>query len=148
MRLTVFSDYALRTLIYLAVHGRERATIADIAAAYSISEAHLTKIVHALGRSGEIETARGRGGGLRLARPPARINLGALVRRTEADLVLVPCFDAPERCAIGGACGLHDVLREALEAFLAVLDRYTLADLIGPRHALATLLRIEPMETA
>jgi Rrf2 family nitric oxide-sensitive transcriptional repressor len=140
MRLTTYTDYTLRTLMYLAVSGDRHATIAEIAAAYRISEAHLMKVVHQLGIAHVIQTVRGRGGGIRLAMPPEAINLGTIVRRTEADLALVPCFDAAGDCVIGDCCVLSKVLYEALGAFLAVLDRYTLADLVMPRHALASLL--------
>jgi Rrf2 family nitric oxide-sensitive transcriptional repressor len=143
MKLTAFTDYTLRTLIYLALHGERQATIADIARTYRVSEAHLTKVVHRLGVAGDIETVRGKGGGLRLKRAPAQINLGALVRRTEPDLDLVPCFEDAETCMIARACVLQAALHEALAAFLAVLDRYTLADLIAPRQDLAALLHLD-----
>ena len=143
MRLTAFTDYTLRTLMYLAVDIDRLATIAEIAKAYHISETHLMKVVHQLGVSGDVATVRGRNGGMRLAKPAASINLGAVVRRTEADMELVPCFDDAELCAIGGACKLRAALREALAAFLAVLDRYSLADLVAPRRRLAFLLGIE-----
>lgn len=144
MRLTTYTDYTLRTLMYLAVNTDRHATIAEIAKAYHISEAHLMKVVHQLGVAGEIETIRGRNGGMRLAKPLESINLGAIVRRTEADMELVPCFDTTELCTIGRACTLRTVLRDALAAFLAVLDQYTLADLVAPRRRLAALLGIEP----
>lgn len=143
MKLTTYTDYTLRTLMYLAVSGERQVTIADIAARYAISEAHLTKVVHQLGIAGDIATARGKFGGIKLKRPPERINLGAVVRRTEPDMELVPCFGASGACAIDPACELRSALREALAAFLAVLDRYTVADLIGPRRKLATLLQID-----
>lgn len=144
MRLTAYTDYTLRTLMYLAIKPDRAATIAEIAGIYAISEAHLTKIVHQLGMTGEIATTRGRGGGLRLGRPASSINLGAVVRRTEPDMELVACFGDAGACAIGDACVLSGVLKEALDAFLAVLDRYTLADLVDPRVRLATLLRLDP----
>jgi Rrf2 family nitric oxide-sensitive transcriptional repressor len=140
MRLTTYTDYALRTLMYLAICGERSATIAEIAAAYDISEAHLMKVVHQLGVANDVVTQRGRRGGIRLARSPECINLGATVRRTEADLALVPCFENADTCAIANNCVLSKVLQEALDAFLAVLDRYTLADLVAPRQALVTLL--------
>jgi Rrf2 family transcriptional regulator, nitric oxide-sensitive transcriptional repressor len=135
MRLTAFSDYTLRTLICLAVKGPS--TIAEISSIYGISEAHLTKVIHRLGLAGDIETVRGRNGGIRLAKPPGSITVGTVVRRTEA-MPLVPCFeDGP--CLISPACVLQQALREALAAFLAVLDRYTIADLASS-PALAGLL--------
>jgi Rrf2 family transcriptional regulator, nitric oxide-sensitive transcriptional repressor len=144
MRLTTYTDYTLRTLIYLALNAGRNATIAQIAATYRISEAHLTKVVHQLGVAGEIETVRGRNGGLRLRRPAEQINIGAVVRRTEPDLELVPCFESAGACTIGPSCVLQPALHEALAAFLAVLDRHTLADLVAPRRRLATLLGIMP----
>jgi Rrf2 family nitric oxide-sensitive transcriptional repressor len=125
MRLTTFSDYSLRTLICLAVKGPS--TIVEVSRLYGISEAHLSKVIHQLGVAGDIETIRGRGGGIRLARPPEAINVGAVVRRTE-DLALVTCLEGGA-CLISPACMLQTVLKEALSAFLAVLDRYTIADL-------------------
>jgi Rrf2 family nitric oxide-sensitive transcriptional repressor len=142
MKLTAFTDYTLRTLMYLAVNGGRSTTIAGIANAYNISEAHLMKVVHQLGVAGDIETTRGRNGGIRLARAAADINLGAVVRRTEVDLDLVPCFGDTGSCAISSACLLKCVLDEALSMFLTVLDRYTLADLIAPRRTLSTLLGV------
>lgn len=146
MRLSTYTDYTLRTLMYLAVNDGRHATIAEIARTYGISEAHLMKIAHQLGVSGDIATSRGRNGGLRLARPPADINLGTVVRRTEVDMELVACFESAATCAITEACVLRAVLHEALGAFLAVLDRYTLADLVAPRARLAALLGIGPQQ--
>ncbi len=142
MRLTAYTDYALRVLMRLALRPGELATIAGIAREYRISEHHLMKIVHQLGRAGYIETVRGRGGGLRLARDPAEIVLGEVVRRTEPDLGLVECFRSSGTCSIEAACELSAVLGKALQAFLAVLDRCTLADLLGKRPSLERLLRI------
>ena len=135
MRLTTFSDYSLRTLICLAVRGQS--TIAEISRLYGISEAHLNKVIHQLGVAGDIETTRGRGGGIRLAKPPEAITVGAVVRRTE-DLALVTCLEGGD-CLISPACVLQAALKEALAAFLAVLDRYTIADLVSS-PALAGLL--------
>ena len=142
MRITAYTDYSIRVLMYLAVRPDHHARIADIALAYGISETHLMKIVHQLGLAGDITTVRGRNGGIQLARPASEINLGTVVRRTEADLNLVPCFDAPETCPIAPACVLQVVLHEALDAFLAVLDRYTLGDLTAHRQDLSTLLSV------
>lgn len=143
MRLTVYSDYALRLLMYLAVKEDELATIAEIAEAYGISKNHLTKVAHELGLAGYVETVRGRGGGLRLARASERIFLGEVVRHTEPDMALVPCF-APvdDDCVIERCCVLRKALQRASDAFLAVLDGYTLADLTKPRTALRSLLAI------
>jgi Rrf2 family transcriptional regulator, nitric oxide-sensitive transcriptional repressor len=142
MRLTTYTDYTLRTLIYLGLEPGRLARIAGIAAGYGISENHLMKVVHQLGVAGYIETVRGKNGGLRLALAPEAINVGEVVRRMEPDLDLVPCFNPSGTCRIKTVCTLQGVLGEALGAFLAVLDRYTLADLLAPRSALAGLLGV------
>jgi Rrf2 family transcriptional regulator, nitric oxide-sensitive transcriptional repressor len=142
MRLTVFTDYTLRTLIYLALRPDTLVTISDVAAAYKISTNHLMKVVHQLALSGDVITVRGQRGGLRLARPASEINIGAVVRRAEPDLELMPCFGSNVVCTIQPACVASSAINEALRAFLATLDRYTLADLVQPRAALAGLLRI------
>ncbi len=135
MQLTRYSDYSVRVLIYLALDPERLVTIEEIAQRYDISKAHLMKVVHQLGLRGYVETLRGRGGGLRLARRPDEIRLGDVLRATEENLDLVECFDAARsRCAIEGACGLRSVLHEALAAFLAVLDDYTIADLVARRR--------------
>jgi Rrf2 family nitric oxide-sensitive transcriptional repressor len=142
VQLTRYSDYSLRVLIYLALDPKRLVTIEEIAQSYGISKAHLMKVVHQLGLNGYVETVRGRGGGLRLARRPEEITVGEVVRSTEENMALVECFD-PEssQCAIEPACGLRSVLHEALAAFLAVLDRHTLGDLIARRRKpLARLL--------
>ena len=143
MRLTLFTDYTLRVLIYLgAHHDAERlATIGDIAAAYGISENHLMKVVHHLSKQGYLETTRGKGGGMRLARAPGEINIGAVVRDAEEDVALVQCFEAGNRhCPIESACDLRGVLARALRAFFEVLDGHTLADLLRPREKLVKIL--------
>jgi Rrf2 family nitric oxide-sensitive transcriptional repressor len=142
MRLTVYTDYALRVLMYIAVHPEPKPTIAGIASAYGISRAHLMKVVYELGVAGYIETVRGNRGGLRLKRPAEQIGLGEVIRHTEPDLDLVPCFaqDAADCCAIRPACNLRGALNRARAAFLAVLDGYSLADLVQNRDALATLI--------
>ena len=145
MRLTVRTDYSLRVLMYAGLARGRLATIAEMAAAYGVSQNHLMAVVHRLGTLGYLETVRGKGGGVRLARPPDAINLGEVVRRVETDMALVECFAAEPgpSCPIAPACALRGVLGEALDAFLAVLDRYTLADLLGPRRALCELLGCE-----
>jgi Rrf2 family transcriptional regulator, nitric oxide-sensitive transcriptional repressor len=132
MRLTRFTDYGLRTLIYLALKLDSLASIAGIAAAYGISESHMTKVVHALGRAGVIETLRGRHGGLRLARPAAAIGLGDVVRAIEPELALVEC-QAGAHCVIGDMCRLRSIMDEASSAMLGALDHYTIAHIAGPR---------------
>jgi Rrf2 family nitric oxide-sensitive transcriptional repressor len=146
MQLTQFSDYALRTLVYLGLRDGSLVTIEEIAAAYGISESHLTKVVHKLGRIGTVETVRGRGGGMRLGRNPADINIGATVRQMEGNLNIVECFDIEHNtCPIAPVCRLTGVLGQALEAFMAVLDRYTLADVLKNGNDLSALLSI-PVE--
>ncbi len=145
MRLTVFSDYSLRVLLFLGVHREGLATISEIADVYGISRNHLMKVVHALGRHGYLETVRGKGGGVRLRLAPEIINLGAVVRTTEADTALVECFDpVRNRCPIVPACMLRGVLAEAREAFFRTLDRTTLADLLRTDQQLAQLLVVTP----
>jgi len=144
MNLTVFSDYTLRTLIYLALRPNTLCTIDDIAAAYAISANHLTKVVHQAARAGEVHTVRGQRGGLRLARAPETINIGAIFRRTEPDMDIAPCFGSGTACAIQPACVLQGAFGDALEAFLSVLDGMTLADLIRPKRRLSRLLQLKP----
>jgi len=145
MQLTQFSDYALRTLIYLALRRDRLSTIEEIAAAYKISESHLTKVVHRLGKLGVAETQRGRHGGLRLGREPQDINIGWLFRQTEENLALVECFDvAHNTCPIAPVCGLSIALSEALKAFMSVLDRYSLADVTHNPRDLMPFLGIDP----
>ncbi len=143
MRLTVFSDYSLRVLLYLGVHREGLATIGEIADVYGISKNHLMKVVHALGKRGYLETVRGKGGGIRLRLAPEAINVGAVVRITEADTALVECFDRSQnRCPIVSACLLRGVLADALEAFFSTLDRTTLADLLKTEQRLVPLMVI------
>lgn len=131
MRLTLHTDYALRLLMLLAIEPENRHTIEAVAKRYDISRNHLMKVTQTLSQAGFLESLRGRGGGLRLGRSPASINLGAVVRATEDSLALVECFDREnDRCVISSVCGLRGPLEEALRAFLAVLNRYSLADLI------------------
>ncbi len=141
MQLSKFTDYALRVLIYLGSKGDERSTIEEIASRYAISKEHLRKIVHHLTSSGVVEGKRGRGGGLRLARPPEEISVGEVVRAAEENFALVECFARDgEPCRISGACRFAWMLHEALTAFLQVLDRYTLADIISVGPPLLTQL--------
>lgn len=141
MRLTFYSDYSLRLLMYCAVRRGELVTIQEVAAAYDISKNHLMKVAFALGRKGYLETVRGRGGGLRLARPAEKIGLGQVVREMEGDFTLVECFDpAANKCVITGPCRLRGALSRAIKAYLAVLDEYTLADLAAEHPLLSRVL--------
>lgn len=130
MRLTTFSDYALRVLMYASAAGGRLITIEETAKAYNVSRAHLMKVVNILTRLGYLKGVRGRSGGFTLAKPPEAINLGAIVRATEPDFALVECFAAGNQCIITRRCRLPEVLNEALDNFVRTLDRYTLADLI------------------
>lgn len=135
MRLTKHTDYALRVLLYLASFPERLVSTEEISRTYGISSHHLVKIVNNLGKHELIEVKRGRQGGIRLARPPEDIVVGHVVRLTESDFHLVECFDkAANTCPIARICTLIRPLREAAEAFLAVLDRYTLADLVPARN--------------
>lgn len=135
MRFTRYTDYAMRVLIYLGARPDELCSIPEIARAYGISQNHLMKVVNDLGHAGYISSVRGRFGGIRLARPPEEINIGAVVRQTEEGFDLVDCG----ACVIAPACGFTSVLDEALQAFMAVLDRHTLADLATRKTGLARL---------
>ena len=132
MRLTTMTDYALRLLMHLGQHRDRLCTIAEVAQVYGISEAHLMKITHQLGIAGWIETVRGKGGGMRLAREPAQINLGELVRGVEPDFLLVECLARGSACTLTGQCRLTRVFSDALDAFMLQLDGHTLADVLPP----------------
>lgn len=141
MRLTRHTDNALRTLIYLAVHPDDSSRISDIARRMGMSHDHLAKVVARLAQLGFVETTRGRDGGVRLAKEPAKINVGEVVRATEDNLTLVECFDpATNQCPIAPACALAPALDKALSAFFEVLDGYTLADLSARPRSLTRLL--------
>jgi Rrf2 family nitric oxide-sensitive transcriptional repressor len=144
MKLTTFTDYSLRVLIYLAAQPVERATIAQIASAFQVSENHLVKVVHFLGKQGWLTNLRGKGGGLELGMPPEAVVVGRVVRETEGLSQLAECFgESDADCAIAPDCRLRGVLGEAVKAFYAVLDRYTLADLVNNRQQLAQVLFID-----
>ncbi|MGA1805480.1 RrF2 family transcriptional regulator [Rhizobium sp. HT1-10] len=142
MRLTVYSDYALRLMMYLGLNTEKLSTISEIADAYQISKAHLMKITHELGQKGLLDTVRGRQGGMRLGRASETITVGEIVRACEPDFALVPCFEKSSTivCAIQPACVLKRALAAAASAFLATLDEYTLADLVQPKMPLRELL--------
>ncbi len=138
MLLTRHTDYSVRVLIYVALHDSETVTIPEIARNFTISRNHLKKIVHRLGQLGYLHTARGKGGGIRLARAPRAINLRDIVRDMEPTLEIIDCCNPP--CPIAGRCTLKKVLMEARDCFLLALSRYTLADLIRNRKQLLRLL--------
>lgn len=141
MRLTRYSDYAMRVLLYLGARPDRLCPIAEVSGAYRISQNHLMKVVNDLVNAGYLASTRGRFGGIRLARPPEEINVGAVIRHTEDSFDLVDCG----QCVIAQACGLTAALNEALAAFMAVLDGYSLADLLEKRGGLAELfLRLVP----
>jgi len=137
MHLTVFSDYTLRVLMYLALDRTRLATIPEIAAAYGISENHLMKVVHQLARAGVVESVRGKGGGVRLARAPEAIRLGEVVRASEGDAPIVECLSGnPAACRISSPCRLKGILVDAFAALYEALDEHTLADLVESPRAL------------
>jgi Rrf2 family nitric oxide-sensitive transcriptional repressor len=145
MRLTLHTDYALRVLIHVAVADGKPLTINDIAQSFDISKQHLMKVVHYLGQKGYLDTLRGHGGGIRLRRPPRDIKIGQVLRDTEKSLNVIGCLDRRGYCPIQRVCVLRGALHDATQAFLAVLDGYTLADLIKPQRALSSvLLRNQP----
>lgn len=135
MRLTHHADLALRVLMHLALSGERRVTIREISDAFGISRNHLMKVAHKLAGLGYVESTRGSGGGLRLGQPAGSIGIGRVVRDMEPDFGLVECFRPENRCIITPACALPAMLDEALRAFLATLDKYTLADLVTPKTA-------------
>jgi Rrf2 family nitric oxide-sensitive transcriptional repressor len=145
MHLTAQADYALRSLMFLAVRDSRRATIPEMARHYGISRGHLMVLIRRLGALGFVENTRGRGGGVRLARPASEIRVGEVVRAMEPHFRLVECFDADSnQCLISRPCRLRAVLDEALAAWLAVLDNYTLADLVQDNPGLSRLLGVAP----
>jgi Rrf2 family nitric oxide-sensitive transcriptional repressor len=136
MRLSDYTDYTLRVLMYCAANPERLVTIAEIAERLQVSKNHLMKIVSELGRQGLVETTRGRGGGLRLLKAPAAIRVGDVVRGAETDFRLVECFDpASDTCTLTPSCKLRKVLRNALAAYFAELDAVTLADIARPARS-------------
>ena len=134
MRLSDYTDYTLRVLMYCATHSDRLVTIAELADRHQVSKNHLMKIVNALARQGVLETTRGRGGGLRLLKAPDAIRVGDVVRGAETDFRLVECFDpGSDTCMLTPDCRLKGVLGKALNAYFAELDSVTLADIAGPR---------------
>ena len=147
MRLTVYTDYALRMLMYLALKDDGLATIEEIAQSYGISKNHLMKVAHQLGVAGYVATVRGRNGGLRLAKPAKAIGLGEVVRHTEPDMAIVMCFEPTNAdCAILPYCVLRKALDRARTVFVEALDDYALSDLVKPRGSLQAMLSIAPVK--
>ncbi|MBI1388993.1 MAG: Rrf2 family transcriptional regulator [bacterium] len=143
MNLTRFTDYSLRVFLYLALRPDQRVSIEDITRFYGISKDHLIKVVNKLGRLGYIKTTRGRNGGIELAKHPSEITIGEVVRKTESNFHVVECFDPQtNHCSVTGVCNLKFILAEALEAFLKVLDRYTLESLIVDKEMAKKFLKI------
>jgi Rrf2 family nitric oxide-sensitive transcriptional repressor len=141
MQLSLHADFACRVLIYLATMDREKTSIDEIASAYGISKNHLVKVVHQLGKLGFIETTRGRGGGICLARPPGDIAIGDVIRKTESNLDIVECLNADTNtCPITSVCGLKPWLAQATQAFLKTLDGVSLADITRNRKRLNSVL--------
>lgn len=141
MRLTVYTDYSLRLLMYIALHQGKLCTIEEVSRGYNISKNHLMKVAHELGMKGFIEAIRGRGGGLRLAKPADQIRVGDVVMSTEPDFTLVECFDHHKnKCVITPVCKLIAVIAEAERAFLVTLNQYTIADMIVEPHVLKKFL--------
>lgn len=145
MRLTQYTDYGLRLLIYLAVMPGNTASLGEISDSYKISKAHLKKIAQAMAANGLLTTQRGRTGGIKLVKEPTQIVIGSLVRQLEPDLDLVECMRPDNECVITPACRLRSISHEARDAVLSVFDRYTLADIVAhprQRQELSKLLRI------
>ncbi|MTH53419.1 Rrf2 family transcriptional regulator [Bacillus mangrovi] len=142
MRLTNYTDYSLRVLIYLAAKDQEKlSNIKEIADVYGISKNHLMKVTYELGKMGILSTTRGRNGGIKLALDPSDINIGSVVRKTEDDFNMVECFDpVANQCVISPVCGLRHVLNKALQSYFQILDGYTLADLVTNQRQLQELL--------
>ncbi|HHT9802760.1 TPA: Rrf2 family transcriptional regulator [Legionella pneumophila] len=146
MQLTQFTDYSLRALIYITLR-KESCTIKDITEAYDISNNHMVKIIHNLAKLGLIKTIRGKNGGIVMASQPETINLGQLITQLEPHFDLVPCFNKVKaNCCIAPVCKLKGVLHEAQAAFMAVLERYTLSDVLHNKSELSVLLNINPLE--
>ncbi|TVS13082.1 MAG: Rrf2 family transcriptional regulator [Wenzhouxiangella sp.] len=149
MRLTQFSGYGLRVLIYAGLKGEQLSTIAEIAEAYGISRNHLMKVVQQLGSRGFLYSRRGKNGGIRLAGGPDDIRIGAVVRAMEPSFGVAECMRSDDECALTPACRLRGKLREANQAFLEVLDEVTLADILHDgqhRNTLRDLLDIETLD--
>ncbi|MBK9079498.1 MAG: Rrf2 family transcriptional regulator [Hyphomicrobium sp.] len=147
MQLTKFTDYSLRALVVAALRDPDLVTISELASLYDISEDHVRKVMHQLTCEDFLESVRGRSGGFRLARPAELITIGQVVRSTEPELRIVECFKPSSgQCRIEPCCELKPIVREALAAFLGVLDRYTVADLIRRDRRIAALLGLDVLD--
>lgn len=143
MRVTKFTDYALRVLIYLACKPNgELTTISQLAEAYSISVHHVRVVVHKLGQAGYINSTPGKGGGVELALKPDEILIGEVIRSTEKDFFIVECFNPQGKCTIVKACRLKHILGDALNAFIDTLNQYTLADITDNRHEIVRQIKV------
>ncbi|HEY6879337.1 MAG TPA: Rrf2 family transcriptional regulator [Polyangiales bacterium] len=143
MQLTLFSDYALRTLLYLGSHPEQIVPSSQISDAFGVSSDHMAKVTKWLAQQGYVTAQRGKSGGLKLARDPSSIRVGQLVCETEPHMNLLECFDREaNRCPLTPACKLKRALAEARSAFVAALDAYTLADLLSNRAQLVQLLAV------
>lgn len=149
MRITRYTDYSLRVLLFVALKDKHISTIGEIADAYDISKNHLRKVVHELSSKGYLRASRGKNGGMYLNGAPEDINIGALVRDLEQDLEIVECFGEENGCILTPACELKKAFAQALNAFFACLDGYTLADLLPPqnRPKMIRLLGMEFVDT-
>lgn len=145
MKLTSYTDYSIRVLMFLAMKNEhELSNIDEISKAYNIKKNHLTKIIHELGKLGYVETIRGRNGGVRLKKKPVEINIGEVVRRTEEDFYLLDCFDErTNSCGLSPICRFKSVLNEAMRAFFEVLDHYTLKDITSNKNQLLFMLGVK-----
>ena len=149
MRITAYSNYALRTLMYAALKGDELSRVKDIAAAYNISKAHLVKCVHQLGQWGYLDNYRGRNGGFKLAKHAKDITVGEILRQTEDGFDLVECFvPSTSNCPLTGLCELSNTFQKALAAFLEVVDDVTIEDMIASRVELMEALNLTPQKVA
>jgi Rrf2 family transcriptional regulator, nitric oxide-sensitive transcriptional repressor len=145
MKLTSYTNYALRSLQLAALKAPNRIKVDDVVKVHGLARPHIVKIVHELGRAGYLETVRGRGGGFFLARPPEDIIIGDVVRLTEGPLDIVECFNPKKNtCPLIGICKLSKAMQKATKAFMDVLDDLTLADIASNKHEL--LARIAPLE--
>lgn len=144
MRMTLHTDYALRILMMLGASESRPVTVQQVADSYGLSRNHLLKVALNLRNMGLIAATRGRSGGIALTQPPENINIGAVVRATENDLAPVECMRKGGTCLLSPSCRLKGVVREALEAYFAVFDKYSLADLIQNKDTLGVMLQIEP----